>query len=517
VVNNSGQNEAYPSFYQTQDRVIEMRIDGWGGRKVRLRVIDPPDVSPYAPYGGYPARHDTAVPPYEANDNFGTTDYGIATLPNGSDATVSKVLQFPYPEPDGPDVTSLIFYLKVPARYSGDNFQVEATKCNYSNTVLPQRVMGLSAVYTSWKRAFVERDKMFRRGGLLYQGYGTPPNCGIGGYPDCCGQGGQLPCDQIRVYDWANVSVGDTIVVFDATHPAENGGETRTVQTSDPGLNNTTILTLDSPLTNSYLAKTNDNCSPPIPTFEITTLPDNKGHSGGVGVLSNCDSDPNQINASNSCFYDADMRDIEQPFDDAFVEFFGLRGGMNALPYVSESFFAASDDLSKARFSQIWFNHFQNGGGTPPIDQAHNYFHLIGVTKWGTTGGYSHSDYDFSYSFIKGLEAFFPDLMDRWLAGMAVVDHELVHQYDTNRCTTLTDCNPPYSPRGHHDYRGWWLYGGTGCPAANPCLMDPQGGNMTDFTNRLCVEDLLLGDPNCPDPVPPAPRDGAIRTEFDPK
>jgi hypothetical protein len=141
----------------------------------------------------------------------------------------------------------------------------------------------------------------------------------------------------------------------------------------------------------------------------------------------------------------------------------------------------------------------------------------LGVTKWGTSGGYSHSDYDFSYSFVQGLEAFFPDPTERWLAGLTVVDHELVHHFDANKCTDLTNCAPPPPTLGHHDYRGWWLYGGSGCPAANPCLMDPQGGFMTDFINRLCTQDLLDGDPNCPDPTPPDPRGGAIRTEFDPK
>jgi hypothetical protein len=63
ILNNSGQTVAYTSQYQTADRVIEMRLTAWAGRYVQLRVIDPPDISPYAPYGGYPARHDIAVPP----------------------------------------------------------------------------------------------------------------------------------------------------------------------------------------------------------------------------------------------------------------------------------------------------------------------------------------------------------------------------------------------------------------------------------------------------------------------
>ena len=509
ILNNSGETTAYPSQYQDRDRVIEMLVTGWAGTSLQLRVIDPPDLSPYAPYGGYPARHDTAVPPYEANDNFGTTDYGISLSSDGSGAQVSGV----YPIPSG---GALTFYLEVPARYSGDNFQVEVTKCNASAVPIPTHIAGLSSVYTPWKRVFVERDKMFRKGGLLYQSYGSPSGgCGSGTLPPCCTDSGQLPCDQIKVYDWSNAVAGNTIAIFDEVHTFEVGAETRSVQDVTDNADGTKTITLDTPLSKTYEASEHTG-TPPMPTF-TATAPDTP-HSGGVGVISGCDSASNQINSSSSCFYDGDMRDIQQPFDDAYVEFYGQRAGMNALPLLSESCFLALDDLTEARFSQIWFAHFQNGGGNPPIDNAHNYFHLMGVTKWGTTGGYSLSDWDLSFAFIQGLETIFADPTDRWLAGMAVVDHELVHQFDTNRCSDLINCEtPPPASWGHHDYRGWWLYGGTGCPSANPCLMDPNGGNMTDSTNRLCLEDLLLGDPNCPDPVPPDTKNGAIRTEFDPK
>ena len=44
-------------------------------------------------------------------------------------------------------------------------------------------------------------------------------------------------------------------------------------------------------------------------------------------------------------------------------------------------------------------------------------------------------------------------------------------------------------------------------------MMHPTGGNLTDGIDRLCKEDLLLGDPNCTD----NPKSGAIRTTIDPK
>lgn len=156
VINNSGQGVAYSSSFQTEDRIIQLDVEGWSDVPLRLRVIDPPDLAAYAPDGGWsPA---SAALPYEGNDNRGVTDFGLSGSQAGPWET-SVILT-----PGGDNM--LRFYLKVPAQYGGDNFQVEVTKCKPDGTVLPQRVVSLSPVYTSWKRVFVERDKMFRRGGF---------------------------------------------------------------------------------------------------------------------------------------------------------------------------------------------------------------------------------------------------------------------------------------------------------------------------------------------------------------
>jgi len=42
-------------------------------------------------------------------------------------------------------------------------------------------------------------------------------------------------------------------------------------------------------------------------------------------VISGCDASTNQINAPGSAFYDADLRDVEEPFRNAYVEV-GKRG-----------------------------------------------------------------------------------------------------------------------------------------------------------------------------------------------
>jgi len=87
-----------------------------------------------------------------------------------------------------------------------------------------------------------------------------------------------------------------------------------------------------------------------------------------------------QLNAPNSCFYDADMRAIEKTYNDAYVQFLGLRDGMSAVPYISNSlsdFYAitagggGSDPGRTMRnnFQRIWFKNY---------DKV-NYLHFLGV------------------------------------------------------------------------------------------------------------------------------------------
>jgi hypothetical protein len=520
VINNSGQNQVYPSVYQSQDRIVQMLIEGWASRKVRLRVIDPPDLSPYAPYGGYPARHDSAVPPYEANDNFGTTDYGIATLPDGSDAAPSKVLQFPAQAPGGPIVTPITFYLKIPARYSGDNFQVEATKCNYSGTVLPQRVMGLSAVYTSWKRVFVERDHMFRRGGLLLNSYGAAGACGSP-MPNCCGTGLELPCNQLLVYSWSNVVSGDSIVVFDELTTAEAGGETRTVQAVADNGDGSKTITLDTPLTKSYHAS-NHTGLPPMPTFSASA-PDTP-HSGGIGVVSDCDSAPNQINFLGSCYFDTDLRDIEQPFDDGYVELLAPRSGMGALPYIDSSVFSFSTlDLANAlaHLAKIWFSHC--GGGADWRCGPNNYLHALGVSQ-SASGGYLGLTLPALHETFVFVNTIQTDPQRTYFSQQSTTEHELAHQFVLNPCAS--DC-------GGHDSNLAWCDSTNHCErvgGTDPirCLMNEYSSvsDDEDGINRFDTTDLLDGIsssctvpctfPNA-DPITYTPPAGSIRQNADPQ
>jgi len=53
LLSNAVSGYPYPTQYQTADRVIELKAEAWAGVPVHLRLIDPPDLAPYAPAGGW--------------------------------------------------------------------------------------------------------------------------------------------------------------------------------------------------------------------------------------------------------------------------------------------------------------------------------------------------------------------------------------------------------------------------------------------------------------------------------
>lgn len=370
ILSNEVEEYPYPSQYQIGDRFIRMDGQGWEGIDVHLRLIDPPDLAPYAPEGGWPDPPDPdvagnpvpAVLPYEGNDNAGyaDSDYGLSLNPDGP---WTMTLQATPVKIGNNDIYT--YYLKVPENYSGDNYQVEITKCDANGTVLPERVAAMSSIYTSWKRIFVERDSMFRKGGVLAEAYD----------PDTCG-GVNLPCDQIRVYEWANVEVGDWIVVFDEWAGAEEFSffferllpvrEVMTVGAADA--NGHKILTLDSDLDRPFRASPSVLEDPGDPGNDVRqpVFCDDDGvcHVSGFGVVSGCDLDWNQINGAGSCFFNVDLRGVERSFGDAFVEVHAPRNGRNLLPFLPRNWMNWAIDYGSPDpepplpidfFSIIWF------------------------------------------------------------------------------------------------------------------------------------------------------------------
>ncbi len=492
VINNSGQNEAYPSSYQQADQIIRLDIGGWYGLYQQVRVIDPPDLSPYAPDAGwcgttgYPAC--SAAFPYEGNDNYGT-DFGLSNNPGGPWYTTK--LYRPGADNVPPDSTNnLTLYLKVPARYSGNNFQVEVTKCDYNGTPIPTKVLGLSAVYTAWKRVYVERDSMFRRGGLLYAPDDTHMTIPAGS-------------SSLQVYKGPsgaqldNLVGGDKIAIFDKDHPFEGphdeayvGAIDRTTSTDYATVNLVTARTGGT----TYVTRFSYTASPQ----DTTHYPDfSKGSSAGIGVVNSndgliYDTSPNRLpNGPGSAFYDADMRDIEQPFDDAYVEFIGLRDGMGAVPYLPYS----TDTAYK--FAWLWF---YNKNQTA-------YIHLLGAydnpVNYGETLRYDTSQTPSrpvrtTYVFEGKIEAAALPGSGACFAGhpaslvnQAVIDHECAHQFDVNSLSSVGHC---ISNAWTGD--GLCQMNQATCPSVTPRRLDadlnsPTSSNHGDvFDVRVCPEEL---------------------------
>lgn len=203
----------WPEAEQVAPRVIRVPVQvGFANHPVYLRVLDPPDLAGYAPVGcrGRPECMcpEEGGPFLQACDNQvwqvwpAPADWGLcAALPCTNPVRVLQTGS------DGQGKASV--YLKLPMTYSGDNLVLQIHYAPLQQA--PQGsepVLNYSEIYTGWKRVFVEADFMFRYGGLL------AVNCNR--------------CNQIVVYPWSNVQVGDIIVVF--TEPRTN------VQTTFPYL-----------------------------------------------------------------------------------------------------------------------------------------------------------------------------------------------------------------------------------------------------------------------------------------
>jgi hypothetical protein len=154
----------YPHYQAllAQDAVIPMSLrtvlDGvqTSGASVTLSFIDPPDRSPYivGPPGG--ATPPQPVPGPRANDNAGPlpklSGTGITDNGNGTYSATSGQNGF------------VEWHLELdPAARAGDNYQILA------HATFPDgRIAGgASGAVTVWKRLFVEKMQMFRRGAPL--------------------------------------------------------------------------------------------------------------------------------------------------------------------------------------------------------------------------------------------------------------------------------------------------------------------------------------------------------------
>ena len=434
LISNLVSGIPYPSSNQTADAQIRIDITASvANARVYLRVIDPADTAAYVqPVScGSSSGCDCGIAGQMCDNKDAYNNFGF-----GSGSPYAKTAYVDMVSGQG----SII--LHTTAQYAGDNYQVQASYQSLSATtpVTNAHIKAQSGIITAWKRVFVERDRMFRKGGLLFADFNK----------DTCSPN----CNKILLYDWATVADGDSIVVFDEAATAEVGGEVRTVQgVPVPGPPNSgyETVTLNANLTKNYYATSNNASSPPVPTFST-------GHSGGVGVLS---GDPEVINGSGARFYDVDIGAVPQAYNDAFVEFVAPRSGQGALPFIDGIRTSIGDWGIEEKLSQIWFLNKNRNGSNPDINDPHNYFHLIGAgTDADDSFGFTQSDADSSFLMVGWLEATYAGYPMPALVQHSVC-HELGHQFDINPCT---------DPQFHDNNKAW-----CGADASAPCSDTTSG------------------------------------------
>jgi hypothetical protein len=447
----------YTSTHQTIDRVI--RIDlvaGWSDVPLHLRLIDPPDLAAYddkdldnpADFGAAGAAF-----PYEAADNRGTTDNGITLNPDGS----SPVMEL--------TTTQRTIYLKVPANFSGDNFQLEMTKCDpLTSTPLPQRVVALSPVFTSWKRVLVETERMFRRGGLLALDYEYDPSC-------------QVDCNRVAVFEPTIVAVDDLVTIFDTTNgPQQSNSETAYVEQKIPGPGSTSWVYLRDRDGNQFIPirdydASSDQDDPSNPILDLTD-----GRSAGIGVVFSSDgqlydTESNQLNAPGSCFFDVDTDKMEETFGDAFVEIRKVRYGLDWLPYLFNLF--GPNDGSRWWFSWLWFNHSNLDGIVHLMGAQRDPAkpEVYGVAVRCLESALGNIPVRGSFVYVNQIEddadpssgACFM-LKPPEPVNEAITIHELVHQYPLN---------PLIPEEGEHCQSKTWFSAGDECLMNADDLTDP--------------------------------------------
>jgi hypothetical protein len=167
------------------------------------------------------------------------------------------------------------------------------------------------------------------------------------------------------------------------------------------------------------------------------------------------------------------MRDIEQPFDDAYVEFIAPRAGMGAVPYL---YFASQPSPAVLdAFQRLWFANWSHC----------NYLHLIGAANYYGAQTHYAGDSPYlnglqdgcSFVWVQEIESVQPTNAVGWNQYTTV--HELTHNFsiqgiseNTYHCTNMA-----YSPPSD----------------GLTCIMDSPYNLLPKSPPRYCVPHLFTG------------------------
>ncbi|NJL29255.1 MAG: hypothetical protein HC897_15925 [Thermoanaerobaculia bacterium] len=288
-------SDKYWSTDQTEDRKIKVKAKVTkgsapvGGMTVYFRIKDPKDPSAYL--NGH------------NGDNLPTSPAGTVTA-----SAVS-------------DVDGLVeAILEVDPQYVGNNYQIEASETPPPNF----KVSATSGTYTSWRRLYIEHDRMYKEGSFLTQTSGA----------------GQANPARVFVQSSAVFSVGDDVHILSGDGIPQSDGEIGQVAAVEP-VPGCSCVDLQAPLTLTYSE----------PFAGVGTFP--------FGFLARrvdgtFDSLPNPAQ-------------IEKVFDDGFTSWEVLSGGDGFIPFWQ---FAIGANFDERRVfvaeRSPWFFRSYDLVGSPP-------------------------------------------------------------------------------------------------------------------------------------------------------
>lgn len=471
--------EAYSSPNQLTDGEIQVKLtvkvnlQPASGQEVFFRIKDPDDPSPYETDTTQDDNFGGAIGSRAILGSAGVTNPspGVWKASSDSNGLIIVTLQIPGSanNPAGPDYK---------AAAAGDNYQIEASFDDFVSNPNPQYLV-VSPIFSAWKRVYIEKDRIYRKGGLLVE--------------DC------ISCSTLLAASSSNVKKNDQIIVFDEKNVESNPRKVTKVVDNPDGSKS---VTLQSPVSGTYIA----SGPPKVPGGNYQPRDFANTHSGGFGVV-------------GSGFFEASLASatsLTQAFgNDAFLEILETTDGASDLPYFSSEIIDSSGQ-TRAAFNKIWFKHFLPLSPEEPlVAKPQNCFHVVGMTLSGNPilAGITNPFFDYSYILVERIEG---------LNGLTATQkanhiksttaHEIAHQFRVNPDT----CD-------WHDSRQAWCGGeiDTSC-GSELCLMN-SSRDATNDVDKLDTIDLLKGTASagsisCNGIVfSYSMGDGAIRTHNDPE
>jgi hypothetical protein len=314
-----------------------------------------------------------------------------------------------------------------------------------------------------------------------------------------------------------SVNVGDRIAVFDLVNPMEREHDEACVSAVDiagdaGGVSDSVKLTLSDCGSDGGVAQLTRVYLPPklvVTDAGYLSYDFLDGQSAAVGVVS-----PNGLTTAD--VYPLNLDALQQPFDEAFVDFQVVQQGSGVVPHLAREWYgdnpiigAAGDDENVVavrslqvlnEFSRKWFAGFlpdfsEGRPGSTPIKM--NYLHVATASDNPPLFGVSVSGAAWVQVYVGAIERAFADADIASTQSQSVLAHEIGHQFKVNRAQ--------YDRTGGHDDRNMWCSGFNACGAPGAiadggirCVMQPSvPANVS--VNHFCLEDLMLGDPDALD------------------